>query len=128
MVNRRGFLRALIGVTLAPLLPSLPSGYGLSSNGVIVPDAGSLLATIHGDEALLKLLNFRGDGLVELLTSSGTSLLQLYSSGGLWFEFGRICPVARPTCPLIVKAPAGSCIQLAYEQAGEIFTKSWTTA
>jgi hypothetical protein len=127
-MNRRGFLQALIGVTMAPLLPVLPIGYSRGVGGLIVPAAGSLLATIDADEAMLELIQFRGDGLLELLTSTGESLMQVFSDGNLFFDFGGVCPIARRSNPLVVRAPAGSSLQIAYRQAGQVWTKTWTTA
>jgi hypothetical protein len=128
-VNRRGFLRALIGVTMAPLLPTLPAGYSLGAGGLIVPDRGSLLATIEGDETMLQLIRFRGHGLVEVLAGTGSSMLQVFADGGeLFYDFAGFYPIATREVPLIVKAPAGSSLQIAYQQAGQVWTKSWTTA
>jgi hypothetical protein len=93
-----------------------------------VPSAGSLLETIDADEAMLELIQFRGDGLLELLTSTGDSLIQVFSDGNLFFDFGGVHPIARRSNPLIVRAPAGSSLQIAYRQAGQVWTKSWTTA
>jgi hypothetical protein len=127
-MNRRGFLRALIGVTMAPLLPVLPIGYSRDVGGLIVPSAGSLLATIDADEAMLELIRFRGDGLLELLTSTGESLMQVFSDGNLFFDFGGVYPIARRSNPLVVRAPAGSSLQIAYRQAGQVWMRTWTTA